>query len=208
LVGALSKKGIFEEMANAQNAMTATQTSDVLLPTHLKTVEEFEQWQRDNLLEGNYEFVRGRVIQKESMKQNELDLIDFLVRRFIETPQFRQKHTLYSEIDSYVDDFRKRVPDLTYFNAEQRQAIRRGERVNTLFAIEILSNSESHQDVLDKIQDYFDGGAELVWYIVPKQQKIYVYTSPDESKAYKGTEIISAAPVLPDFQFAVADLFA
>ena len=81
------------------------------------------------------------------------------------------------------------------------------EKQATQFAIEILSDSESYQDVLDKIQDYFDGGAQLVWYVVPKQQKIYVYSSPDESKAYKGAEIISAAPVVSNFQFTVADLF-
>lgn len=188
--------------------MTATPAPALSLPTNLQTVEEFEEWERQYVHEGSYEFVRGRIIPKPAMKQDELDLVDFLVRLFIETPQFKQKHTLYSEIDSYVDSHRKRVPDLTYFTAEQRQAIRRGERVSTLFAIEILSDSESHQDVLDKIQDYFDGGVQLVWYIVPKQQKIYVYTSPDESKAYKGTDVISAAPVLPDFQFTVADLFA
>ncbi|GAB4036434.1 Uma2 family endonuclease [Spirosoma jeollabukense] len=188
--------------------MIATPASSPSLPTHLQTVEEFEQWEQQYAHEGSYEFVHGRIIEKQPMKQNELDLIDFLIRCFIETPQFKQKHTLYSEIDSYIDNFRKRVPDLTYFTAEQRQAIRQGERVNTLFAIEILSDSESYQDVLDKIQDYFDGGTQLVWYIVPKQQKIYVYTSPDESKAYKGTDTISAAPVVPDFQFVVSDLFA
>ena len=62
--------------------------------------------------------------------------------------------------------------------------------------------------MLDKIQDYFDSRTQLVWYIFPKQQKIYAYTSPDDSKAYKGADVISAAPVLPDFQFVVADLFA
>ena len=88
------------------------------------------------------------------------------------------------------------------------EAMRRKEKQATRFAIEILSDSESHQDVLDKIQDYFDGGTQLVWYIVPKQQKVFVYTSPDESKAYKGSDVISAAPDVPDFQFTVADLFA
>ena len=87
-------------------------------------------------------------------------------------------------------------------------AIRRGERVNTLFAIEVLSDSEKHQEVLNKIEDYFDGGAALVWYIVPHKQKIYAYTSPDESKGYKGTDLISAAPVIPDFAFRIDQLFA
>ncbi len=186
---------------------TATLTPDRALPTDLKTVDEFEQWQQQPGNDGNFEFVRGQIIAK-SMKQNELDIADFLARQFTQTVQYQQKHVLYPELDSYVDGIRKRIPDLTYFTAEQRQAIRQGERVNTLFAIEILSDSESHQDVLDNIQDYFDGGAQLVWYIVPLNQKIYAYISPDESTVFKGQQTITAAPVLPEFSFTVADLFA
>ena len=182
-------------------------SSDTALPTHLTTVEEFEQWQQQPGNDGNFEFVRGQIIPK-SMKQDEIDIADFLVRQFTQTSHYQQQHVLYPELDSYVDSTRKRVPDLTYFTAEQRQAIRRGERVNTLFAIEILSDSESHQDVLDKIQDYFDGGAQLVWYIVPKRQKIYAYSSPDDSTVFKGPQTITASPVIPDFQFTVANLFA
>ena len=177
------------------------------LPTTLKTVEEFEQWQQQPGNDGNFEFVRGQIIPK-SVKQNEVDIAAFLQSEFSKTESARQKHLLMPEADSYVDGTRKRIPDLTYFTAEQRQAIRRGERVNTLFAIEILSDSESHQDVLDKIQDYFDGGAQLVWYIVPLRQKIYAYTSPDESTVFNGQQTITALPVVPEFSFTVADLFA
>lgn len=178
------------------------------LPITLKTVEEFELWQRQHSAEGNFEFVRGRIIPKASMKQDEVFIANFLIRTFIKTTSFQRGDTLLPETDSYIDSVRKRTPDLTYFTAEQQQIIRRGERINTRFAIEILSDSETHEDVLDKIQDYFDGGAQLVWYIVPKRQKIYVYTSPDESKAYKGDDLLSASPVAPDFQFKVGELFA
>jgi Uma2 family endonuclease len=58
------------------------------------------------------------------------------------------------------------------------------------------------------VQDYFDAGAQLVWYIIPESKKITVYTSPDDSHAYKGSDLLTAAPVVPDFQFVVADLFA
>lgn len=178
------------------------------LPTHLQTVDEFEQWEHQYHHEGSYEFVRGRVIPKPAMKQDEFYIADFLTRQFIKTTVFQAGHTLMPEGDSYVDDARKRIPDLTYITADQYQAIRRGERVKTLFAIEILSDSESYDDVLDKLQDYFDGGAQLVWYIAPKRQKIFAYTSPDESKTYKGQAVISAAPVVPELQFVVADMFA
>jgi Uma2 family endonuclease len=151
--------------------------------------------------------VRERVIEKQSIKQDEIDIVDFLVRQFVRTPQFQQGDTLLPETDSYVDSVRKRVPDLAYFTADQRKAIRRDEHVNTLFAIEILSESESHEHVLEKIQDYFDGGAVLVWYLVPKRQRIYAYTSPEKLKVFKGTDRITAAPLLPDFAFGVAEVF-
>jgi Uma2 family endonuclease len=140
--------------------MTENPASTEALPV-LKTVEEFEAWERLHPTEGSYEFVRGRIIKKESMKQDEVPIAGFLVRQFIKTPAFRRGDELMPEADSYVDGYRRHVPDLTYFTAEQLKAIRLGTRANTLFAIEILSDSETYQEVLDKIQDYFDGGAKL-----------------------------------------------
>ena len=178
------------------------------LPTHLQTVDEFEAWEWQHNREGSYEFVRGQIIEKQDMKQDEFFIIKFLTRLFTKTVAYQEGDELTPEMDSYIDEFRKRRPDLGYFTMNQITATRTGNLVKTLFAIEILSDSEFHQDVLDKIQDYFDGGAKLVWYIIPRHRKIDVYTSPDESKAYKGADVISAAPVVPDFQFTVADLFA
>ncbi|GAB3930993.1 Uma2 family endonuclease [Larkinella terrae] len=187
--------------------MIATPTTPTL-PTHLQTVDEFEEWERTYPHEGNYEFVRGRIIPKPAMKQEEIFITSFLIRQFYQSSLSKQGDELLPELDSYVDGVRKRIPDLTYVTAEQKQAIRRKERISTIFAIEILSDSESYEDVLDKLQDYFDGGAQLVWYIAPKRQKIFVYTSPDDSKTYKGQDVISAAPVVPDLQFVVAEMFA
>ena len=192
---------------NSEIAVIATSSADIALPTPLTTVDEFEQWQRQPGNDGNFEFVRGRLILK-SITQSKIGVVSFLLRLFVQTTQHQQHYVLIPATDSYVDDTRKRIPDLTYFTAEQRQAIRRGERVSTLFAIEILSDSESHQDVLDTIQDYFDGRALLVWYVVSIRQKIYAYTFPDHSTVFKGQQTISASPVIPDFQLIVADLCA
>lgn len=187
--------------------MIATPAPALSLPTNLQTVDEFEQWERQYVQEGSYEFVRGRIIEKKDMKQAEYLILKFLTRLFARTTAYERGDELTPEMDSYVDETRKRRPDLAYFTLEQIEETGNGIHQKTRFAIEILSDSESYQDVIDKIQDYFDAGAELVWYVIPDSRKIYVYISPDESKAYKGTDLISATPVLPDFQFTVADLF-
>lgn len=188
--------------------MLATYPTSEILPTTLQTVDEFEQWERQHPHEGSYEFVRGRIIPKPAMKQVELFITRFLLRTFVKTAAFEAGNDLLPEMDSYVDGSRKRIPDLTYITAEQQIAVRRGERVNTLFAIELLFDSETLEDVLDKIQDYFDGGAQLVWYIVPKRQRIYAHTSPLDIHVFADVDVVSAAPVLPEFSFSLPDLFA
>ena len=188
--------------------MITTLVQPDVLPTDLQTVEAFENWQRQHVVEGSFEFLDGKIIQKEAMKQDEAFIANFLLRVFIQTAAFQKGDVLLPELDSYVSQTRKRVPDLTYFTANEIKQMRQGARIKTRFAIEILSDSESFEDVIEKVQDYFDAGGELVWYIAPKQQKIYVYTNPDESKAYKGNDLIVALPVLPDFQFEVSQLFS
>jgi len=172
-----------------------------------RTVAEFEQWQRAYGDEGQYEFVRGQIIPKPAMKQNEVFVALFLNRLFLTTQAHANGDALLAELDAYVDEDRKRIPHLSYYPIELLRQMQQDVRVAPPFAIEILSDSEKENDIIEKIQDYFDAGVRLVWYIVPKFQKIYAYTSPDDIRVFRGEQVISAAPVLPDFQFAVADLF-
>lgn len=176
----------------------------------ITTVVEFEAWllEQTELVDKRFEFVEGRVIEKEGMKQNEFFIARFLTKLFNKTKAFENDDYLGSELDSYINDKRKRIPDIAYFTAEQIQNARKGQRFNTSFAIEILSPNDSFQDVAEKILDYFSAGTKFVWYILPKQEQIYVYTSPTDVKILKGDDICSAVPVLSDFSFAVKEMFA
>jgi hypothetical protein len=62
-------------------------------------------------------------------------------------------------------------------------------------------------EVVDKMQDYLDGGAQLVWCIIPKGKKITPYTSPGDAHTYKGSDTLNAYYIEPDFQVVAAALF-
>ena len=172
-----------------------------------QTVAEFEKWLARRKTEVNYEFVRGRIIRKPPLKQEEFIVARFLMRAFAKTKLYQQGAEMLSEGDAYVDTFRKRIPDLAVFTDQQIQEAKTEKRFMPPLAIEVLSDSESQNDVLEKVQDYFDAGVPLVWYIAPKQRKIYAYTSPDDINVFKGSDVCSAAPVVPDFSFVIDELF-
>lgn len=198
-------------VAEAKNTDTKEVTGDNITDVQIpSTVEAFELWllEQPELAGKRFEFVDGRMIEKEGMKQNEFFIARFLTKLFNKTKAFENDDYLGSGLDSYINDKRKRIPDIAYFTAEQIESARKGQRFNTSFAIEILSPNDSFQDVAEKIQDYFEAGTKLVWYILPKQEQIYVYTAPTKVQIFKGEDVCTGEPVLSDFSFAVKELFA
>lgn len=198
--------------------MTAQTAIAPILPTNKNgskrvrkvfvTVADFEAWQSKLKTDYNYEFYYGKIIKKQPMKQNKLEIYQILLEFFMQTKAFLAKGLLYAEADTPIDDFRKRIPDISFYTKEQvTEARKTGKKAVTTFAIEILSDSESADHIETKIQDYFDAGVLTVWYIHPKTKKIYVYTSPNDVKIYHSDMIVNAQPALPDFEFPVSKLF-
>ena len=173
----------------------------------LATVEEFERWLSKKKTDYNYEFVNGQAIKKNPMKQSELLMVRFLTDLFMTTQAFAMKGRLFPETDVYIDSFRKRIPDLAYFTDAQIQATRSGTKVVPAFVIELVSDSESFDDVEKKIQDYYDAGVQVVWYINPKSKRIHNYTSPKNVMICADNDVCTAAPALLDFKFEVKELF-
>ncbi len=180
---------------------------------HIKTkktlanVAEFEQWLSKKKTDYNYEFINGQAIKKQPMKQNELFIVKFLTRLFGQNAAYQQGGELLPETDVYIDEYRKRIPDLAFFTAQQIKQAAKNTKVVPSFVVELLSNSESFDDVETKIQDYFDAGVQVVWYLNPKKQTIYLYLSAKEVRILSGDDICSASPAIPDLQFMVKDVF-
>ena len=55
-------------------------------------------------------------------------------------------------------------------------------------AVEVISSSETYNDVQEKLEDYLASGVKMVWLVRPKQKTITVYNSLSEFKVFAENE--------------------
>lgn len=77
-----------------------------------------------------------------------------------------------------------------------------------VLVVEILSPSDSHEEVSEKVASYLDAGVKLAWVIDPRFKTITVYRADAEPELFNVTRTISGDPHLPGFQVAVREVFA
>ena len=76
-----------------------------------------------------------------------------------------------------------------------------------VLAVEILSPSDTHEDVIEKIGLYLEAGA-VVWMIDPDLKTIQVHRPGHLPESFNASQELSAEPYLPGFRVAVAKFFA
>ena len=75
-------------------------------------------------------------------------------------------------------------------------------------AVEILSKGNTRREMKGKREEYFQGGARLVWEINPKKQSARVYTSPNQFQEIDPDGALDGGDVLPGFVLPLQKLFA
>ncbi len=106
----------------------------------------------------------------------------------------------------------KRSPDVSFMAKERLQGL---DDLPDGFlegapdlAVEILSPSNTVEEIHNKLVEYFENGARLVWVIHPKEQYVLVYRSAREpDRLLKSTDFLDGEEIVPDFTLQVAELF-
>lgn len=76
-----------------------------------------------------------------------------------------------------------------------------------VLAVEILSPSDTQQDIHEKIKVYLEAGTKLVWIIDPDYKTVTAFESGKLPVFFNQEQVLTAEPHLPGFSVAVADLF-
>jgi Uma2 family endonuclease len=81
-------------------------------------------------------------------------------------------------------------------------------RVMPELLVEIISGANTWTDTFEKIYEYFEGGAQLVWIVDPAMQEVRVFKSAKENDLLRASDTLSGGDVLPSFSVPVTEIFA
>jgi Uma2 family endonuclease len=74
-------------------------------------------------------------------------------------------------------------------------------------AVEVVSPSNSANEVIDKLHEYFQAGVQQVWLVYPRRSEIYVYEAPTRVRILGRGDELDGEALLPGFRLPVATLF-
>ena len=170
-----------------------------------RTLEEFIDWEPNDGFK--YEWNDGEIIKSTRMKQEQYYIYDRLLDLFIDRG-YKKSGTIIAEPDVHLSSIQMRRPDIACFTKDQYEGGIVDKAAIPAFAIEIISNNDQINQMEKKLTEYFLGGVQVVWVIIPNNKIVYIHTNITrrEVKICLGNDVCSAAPALPDFEIRVDEL--
>jgi Uma2 family endonuclease len=74
-------------------------------------------------------------------------------------------------------------------------------------AIEVLSESNTAQEMIRKRREYFEAGVRLIWEIDPAMRTVAVFHAPDTKELLTESQVLDGGDVLAGFSLNLANLF-
>jgi Uma2 family endonuclease len=74
-------------------------------------------------------------------------------------------------------------------------------------AVEVISPSNTAQELATKVVQYLDAGAQEVWVVDPNNRLVTIYTPDGTARTLRERDVIADRALLPGFRLAVSDLF-
>jgi Uma2 family endonuclease len=158
-----------------------------------------------------YEWVRGfPIITQHPMERYQFFILRNL-RNFFDNLKMTKQLTGFfeGEFNLFFDVEVNRKPDMFYYTEAQADDISLGGNPIPAFIIEVISTTDQLNYMVDKMNDYRAAGVQVVWHIFTQKNEVHVYSGDNltSMKVCNGEALCSAAPVLPQFELSVAEIF-
>ena len=186
-----------------QNLQTYPEPVQESLPRGTMTMEEF----LENDVEG-YEYVKGELVPMAAAA-----IVHGKVGMNIILPlgsYIRENNLgrLFANETTFQLGDRVVKPDAAFVSTERLSEDElKGFSVAPDLAIEIVSPSDKHYDVIEKALAYLKAGTRLVWVIEPIAKTVTVYRSETDITLLNYEDTLTGEDVVEGFSCAVAELF-
>ena len=103
------------------------------------------------------------------------------------------------------------LPDIAFVRADRRpspDARRHHLEMAPDLAIEVLSPSNTANEIAEKVETYLRAGVRLVWLVNPTRQTVTVHTPDHVARTLFAADTLDGGDVLPGFSVRVGELFA
>lgn len=178
------------------------EVADVRIPM---TKAEFLNWHPDEgfLYEYDGEYAEQIHTRQNTERYFVRNIQDF----FIKTSAYQQRSRLFEETECWLTEKQMRRPDMALFtDAQIRESTAGGHPVPT-FVVEIISEHDKANKIEKKVGEYFRAGVQVVWHIYPELRMVRVLLSPRRLTSLFESDVIDAAPAIPDLQMTIDALF-
>ncbi len=105
----------------------------------------------------------------------------------------------------------RRSPDVAYYSRSRLPGGKiPDEKVPAIvpdIAIEVLSDSNTTDEMRIKRQEFFDAGTIWFWIVEPQLRRVDVYDSVDTFRSYRDGDHLTAPALLPALSVSITELF-
>ncbi len=109
-----------------------------------------------------------------------------------------------------ADPERVRGPDIAFLSKERLPEGRVPEgflQDAPDLAVEVLSPSDTSPDIQQRVRDFLDGGARLVWIVAPRAKTVTVYRADGSARLLRDEETLEGEDVLPGLTISLGEVF-
>jgi Uma2 family endonuclease len=160
-----------------------------------------------------YEVVDGEIVEK-TVGVYEVEIANILTH-FLGT--FAKEHRLgraVMEMIFIIDRAKElqRRPDVAFVSHARWPVQRRAPKVAVWdlvpdLVVEVVSPSNTADQVQKKIHEYFEAGVARVWVVYPRQQEVYLYASPTQIQVLQLGQELDGGDLVPGFRLPLNALF-
>lgn len=159
-----------------------------------------------------YEIVDGEIVEKD-MGAYEILIANLIFEHLAPFVRANKLGCATHEMVFYLKSVDQHCrPDLAFVSAE-RWPVTKGRPKTPAWEIvpdlacEVVSPSNTMDEVVAKVREYFTAGVRLVLVVLPDDEQVYVYDSPESITVVPKSGTLTAEPVVPGFRLPLAELF-